>query len=220
MKNSARKLLCSSFIYFFCTVFSKLVMEVISKISDLQARIAAYRAEGKQIGLVPTMGALHNGHLSLVKRCVSENGCCVVSVFVNPTQFNDKNDLLHYPRTPEADCALLEGAGCNIVFMPSVEEMYPQQDTRVFDLGPVAAVMEGKYRPGHFNGVAQIVSKLFDTVKPDRAYFGEKDFQQIAVIREMNPHRARSRRYGVEQPQHAPYARTEKKCREHFANSV
>lgn len=160
-------------------------MEVISKISDLQARIAAYRAEGKQIGLVPTMGALHNGHLSLVKRCVSENGCCVVSVFVNPTQFNDKNDLIHYPRTPEADCKLLESAGCHIVFMPSVEEMYPQKDTRVFDLGSVAAVMEGKYRPGHFNGVAQIVSKLFDTVKPDRAYFGEKDFQQIAVIREM-----------------------------------
>lgn len=166
--------------------FSKCIMEIISKTSDLQARISTYRKEGKQIGLVPTMGALHDGHLALVRRCVAENGCCVVSVFVNPTQFNDKNDLLHYPRTPEADCALLEKAGCHIVFMPTVEEMYPQEDTRIFNLGPVAEVMEGKYRPGHFNGVAQIVSKLFAAVTPDRAYFGEKDFQQIAVIREMN----------------------------------
>ncbi|MCD7710164.1 MAG: pantoate--beta-alanine ligase [Porphyromonadaceae bacterium] len=160
-------------------------MEIILKTSDLQARIALYRAENKQIGLVPTMGALHKGHLSLVERCVKENDCCVVSIFVNPTQFNDPNDLLNYPRTPEADCALLEKAGCHFVFMPSVEEIYPEKDERIFDLGPVAAVMEGKYRPGHFNGVAQIVSKLFAAVKPDRAYFGEKDFQQIAVIKEM-----------------------------------
>ena len=160
-------------------------MEVISKISDLQARIAAYRAEGKQIGLVPTMGALHNGHLSLVKRCVSENSCCVVSVFVNPTQFNDKNDLLLYPRTLDKDCQLLESVNCDYAFAPSVEEIYPTEDTRIFHLGKVAEVMEGKYRPGHFNGVAQIVSKLFDIVNPDNAYFGEKDFQQIAVIRAM-----------------------------------
>ena len=137
------------------------------------------------MGLVPTMGALHNGHLELVKRCVAENSICVVSVFVNPTQFNDKNDLLHYPRTLDADCKLLESAGCAIAFAPEVEEMYPVEDTRVFNLGAVAEVMEGKYRPGHFNGVAQIVSKLFDAVQPDRAYFGEKDFQQIAVIRSM-----------------------------------
>ena len=160
-------------------------MEVITKIADLQRKIAEIRAKDGTVGLVPTMGALHNGHLELVKRCVAENSICVVSVFVNPTQFNDKNDLLHYPRTLDADCRLLESAGCAIAFAPEVEEMYPVEDTRVFNLGTVAEVMEGKYRPGHFNGVAQIVSKLFDAVQPDRAYFGEKDFQQITVIRSM-----------------------------------
>ena len=160
-------------------------MEVITKIADLQRKIAEIRAKDGTVGLVPTMGALHNGHLELVKRCVAENSICVVSVFVNPTQFNDKNDLLHYPRTLDADCRLLESAGCAIAFAPEVEEMYPVEDTRVFNLGTVAEVMEGKYRPGHFNGVAQIVSKLFDAVQPDRAYFGEKDFHQIAVIRSM-----------------------------------
>jgi len=162
-----------------------MVMEVVTKIADLQKKIAEIRTNGGTVGLVPTMGALHNGHLELVKRCVAENSICVVSVFVNPTQFNDKNDLLHYPRTLDADCRLLESAGCAIAFAPEVEEMYPVEDTRVFNLGTVAEVMEGKYRPGHFNGVAQIVSKLFDAVQPDRAYFGEKDFQQIAVIRSM-----------------------------------
>lgn len=162
-----------------------MVMEVVTKIADLQKKIAEIRINGGTVGLVPTMGALHNGHLELVKRCVAENSICVVSVFVNPTQFNDKNDLLHYPRTLDADCRLLESAGCAIAFAPEVEEMYPVEDTRVFNLGAVAEVMEGKYRPGHFNGVAQIVSKLFDAVQPDRAYFGEKDFQQIAVIRSM-----------------------------------
>ena len=173
------------FIYFFCTDFKIMVMEVVTKIADLQKKIAEIRTNGGTVGLVPTMGALHNGHLELVKRCVAENSICVVSVFVNPTQFNDKNDLLHYPRTLDADCRLLESAGCAIAFAPEVEEMYPVEDTRVFNLGTVAEVMEGKYRPGHFNGVAQIVSKLFDAVQPDRAYFGEKDFQQIAVIRSM-----------------------------------
>ncbi|MCH5327621.1 MAG: pantoate--beta-alanine ligase [Coprobacter sp.] len=160
-------------------------MEIISKVADLQQKIAEVRASGGRVGLVPTMGALHEGHLQLVRRCVAENDCCVVSIFVNPTQFNDKNDLLHYPRTLEADCELLRTAGCTVAFAPSVEEMYPEEDTRVFDLGPVAEVMEGRYRPGHFNGVAQIVSKLFWAATPDRAYFGEKDFQQIAVIRSM-----------------------------------
>ena len=160
-------------------------MEVVTKIADLQKKIAEIRTNGGTVGLVPTMGALHNGHLELVKRCVAENSICVVSVFVNPTQFNDKNDLLHYPRTLDADCKLLESAGCVIAFAPEVEEMYPVEDTRVFNLGAVAEVMEGKYRPGHFNGVCQIVSKLFDAVQPDRAYFGEKDFQQLAIIREM-----------------------------------
>ena len=131
------------------------------------------------------MGALHAGHASLVKRSVSENGVTVVSVFVNPTQFNDKNDLAKYPRTLDADCRLLEDCGAAFAFAPSVEEMYPQPDTREFSYAPLDTVMEGAFRPGHFNGVCQIVSKLFDAVQPDRAYFGEKDFQQLAIIREM-----------------------------------
>ncbi len=160
-------------------------MKVVSSIKDLKKFLAQERESGKKIGLVPTMGALHAGHISLVKRCVAENDICVVSDFVNPTQFNDKHDLETYPRTLDNDCALLEPEGCDYVFAPSVQEMYPEPDTRVFDLGPVAAVMEGPRRPGHFNGVAQVVSKLFYIVEPDNAYFGEKDFQQIAVIREM-----------------------------------
>lgn len=160
-------------------------MKVVNNIKELKYYLAEAKRDKKTIGLVPTMGALHQGHLSLVRRCVADNDLCVVSVFVNPTQFNDKHDLETYPRTLEADCALLEPAGCDIVFAPSVEEIYPEPDTRVFDLGEVAAVMEGARRPGHFNGVAQIVSKLFYIVEPDNAYFGEKDFQQIAVIREM-----------------------------------
>lgn len=160
-------------------------MKVINNIKELQQYLAEVRADKKQIGFVPTMGALHNGHVSLVSRSANENNECVVSVFVNPTQFNDKNDLLTYPRTLENDCVLLQQAGCTVVFAPSEKEMYPEPDTRVFNLGAVAEVMEGPRRPGHFNGVAQIVSKLFDIVKPDNAYFGEKDFQQVAIIREM-----------------------------------
>ncbi len=160
-------------------------MEVIHTIKDLQAELSALKILGKKVGLVPTMGALHTGHASLVKRSVSENEVTVVSVFVNPTQFNDKNDLEKYPRTLKADCQLLESCGANFVFAPSVEEMYPQPDTREFTYAPLDTVMEGAFRPGHFNGVCQIVSKLFDAVRPDRAYFGEKDFQQLAIIREM-----------------------------------
>ena len=160
-------------------------MKIVSSIKDLKNFLALEREKGKKVGLVPTMGALHAGHISLVKRCVAENDICVVSDFVNPTQFNDKHDLDTYPRTLDADCALLEPVGCDYVFAPSVAEMYPEPDTRVFNLGPVAEVMEGPRRPGHFNGVAQVVSKLFYIVEPDNAYFGEKDFQQIAVIREM-----------------------------------
>ena len=160
-------------------------MEIVHTIKDLQAALAALRAQGKTVGLVPTMGALHAGHASLVKRCVAENDAVVVSVFVNPTQFNDKNDLAKYPRTLDADCRLLEQCGAAFAFAPSVEEMYPEPDTRQFSYAPLDTVMEGKYRPGHFNGVCQIVSKLFEAVKPDRAYFGEKDFQQLAIIREM-----------------------------------
>jgi pantoate--beta-alanine ligase len=148
--------------------------------------LSQQKAQGRKVGLVPTMGALHAGHASLVKRSVSENDVTVVSVFVNPTQFNDKNDLLKYPRTLDADCKLLELVSpAIIVFAPSVEEMYPEEDTRRFSYAPLDTVMEGAFRPGHFNGVCQIVSKLFMAVEPDRAYFGEKDFQQLAIIREM-----------------------------------
>ena len=160
-------------------------MLVVDNIAQLRSYLAAARAEGKSVGLVPTMGALHEGHASLVERSVRENEVTVVSVFVNPTQFNDKGDLERYPRTLEADCRLLEGLGTDCVFAPTVEEVYPEPDTRQFDFTPLDKVMEGIYRPGHFNGVAQIVSKLFMYVEPDRAYFGEKDFQQLAIIREM-----------------------------------
>ncbi len=160
-------------------------MEIIKTTADLSARLSEAHEAGKSIGLVPTMGALHAGHLSLVERARRENDIVVVSVFVNPTQFNNPDDLRTYPRTVDADCRLLSEAGVDYAFVPSVDEIYPEPDTRVFDLGPVAEVMEGAMRPGHFNGVAQIVSKLFAMTNPTRAYFGEKDFQQIAVIRRM-----------------------------------
>ena len=158
-------------------------MKVFESVKELRAELD--KAEQSGIGFVPTMGALHAGHRSLVERARRENGTVVVSVFVNPTQFNDKNDLKHYPRTPEADARLLEEAGADFVLMPTVEEIYPQPDTRQFDFGLIDKVMEGATRPGHFNGVAQVVSRLFDIVRPARAYFGEKDFQQIAVIKSM-----------------------------------
>ena len=158
-------------------------MLVVTKVADLNAALANTPKAG--VGFVPTMGALHAGHRSLVERARKENDTVVVSVFVNPTQFNDKNDLKNYPRTPEADCAILEAAGADIVFMPTVEDIYPEPDTRQFDFGLVDKVIEGATRPGHFNGVAQVVSRLFDLIKPQRAYFGEKDFQQIAVIKAM-----------------------------------
>ena len=160
-------------------------MKIINTINELRAELDAYRAAGKSIALVPTMGALHRGHSSLVERAVAENDIVVVSIFVNPTQFNDKNDLKNYPRTLEADCALLDEVGAAIAFAPSVEEMYPEPDTREFSFAPLDTVMEGACRPGHFNGVAQIVSKLFYAVEPHKAYFGEKDFQQLAIIRQM-----------------------------------
>ncbi len=160
-------------------------MKIIRTVKELKEAVNALKAEGKSVGLVPTMGALHDGHISLVERARSGNDAVVVSVFVNPTQFNNPDDLRTYPRTEEADCRRLDEAGVDIAFIPTVEEMYPEPDTRQFDLGAVAAVMEGAMRPGHFNGVAQVVSRLFAMVNPDRAYFGEKDFQQIAVIRRM-----------------------------------
>lgn len=160
-------------------------MKIIDTISELENQLQGYRHKGETIGLVPTMGALHQGHASLVERCVADNKISIVSLFVNPTQFNNKEDLKHYPRTPEKDHELLERLGVDYVFSPSVEEMYPEEDKRVFDFGQLDKVMEGEFRPGHFNGVAQIVSKLFDIVEPDNAYFGEKDFQQLAIVKDM-----------------------------------
>ena len=158
-------------------------MKAVTTVAELRVTLDAHRHE--KICFVPTMGALHEGHISLVERARRECDVVVASVFVNPTQFNDKNDLKNYPRTPEADAAMLAAAGVDVVLFPSVEEIYPEPDTRQFDFGLIDKVMEGATRPGHFNGVAQVVSRLFAIVEPTCAYFGEKDFQQIAVIRAM-----------------------------------
>lgn len=160
-------------------------MKVITSSEELKKALLPHYDSKKSIGLVPTMGALHQGHLSLVEKATSENEITVISIFVNPTQFNDPEDLKKYPRTLEADLALLEKANVDIVFAPTVEDVYPTKDTRTFSYPPLDEVMEGKARPGHFNGVCQIVSKLFTLTNPTRAYFGEKDFQQLAIIREM-----------------------------------
>lgn len=160
-------------------------MQVIKTKNQLREILNRERSKGRSIGLVPTMGALHQGHISLIERCVQENDFCVCSIFVNPTQFNDKKDLVKYPRQPEKDAAMLQKAGCNLLFTPDEQEMYPEEDTRIFYFGQQEEVMEGVYRKGHFNGVAQIVSKLFDLVQPDKAYFGQKDFQQLAIVRKM-----------------------------------
>lgn len=165
-------------------------MEIIRTIEDLTKKIDLFKENNMLVGIVPTMGALHEGHLSLVEKARRENDKLIVSVFVNPTQFNNPSDLATYPRKEKEDFELLQNAGVDIVFAPSVEEIYPSgidkaKEEKVFELGSVADVMEGKFRPGHFQGVAQIVNKLFLLVKPDRAYFGQKDFQQIAVIRQM-----------------------------------
>lgn len=160
-------------------------MEVFYEIEPLKKRLATLRAQGKSIGFVATMGALHLGHASLVEKSNQDNDITAVSIFVNPTQFNNQEDLEKYPRNLEADIKLLEENEADIVFAPSVSEMYPEPDTRQFEIGPVADVMEGKFRPGHFNGVCQVVSKLLQIMEPDNAYFGQKDYQQIAVIRAM-----------------------------------
>jgi pantoate--beta-alanine ligase len=160
-------------------------MLTVKKIADIKQLIGNWKNEGKQIGFVPTMGALHQGHVSLVKKALIDNDIVVVSIFVNPTQFNDQNDLKNYPRTLDKDVTLLELVGCSAVFAPEVSEMYPEPDTRIFDFSPLDCPMEGAHRPGHFNGVGQIVSKLFSIVMPHKAYFGEKDFQQLAIIQKM-----------------------------------
>lgn len=160
-------------------------MKTISTIAELESAIREAKKSGKTIGLVPTMGALHEGHISLVRRAREENDLVVVSVFVNPIQFNNKEDLEKYPRTVEKDISMLTTAGADLAFTPTVEEMYPEPVTTVYHFGPIEEVMEGPRRPGHFSGVAVVVRRLFELAQPDRAYFGEKDFQQIAIIREL-----------------------------------
>ena len=160
-------------------------MKIFEKVVDLQNELFEVRRQGKTVGLVPTMGALHDGHASLVRQSVQQNDVTVVSVFLNPTQFNDKGDLDRYPRTLDADCKLVEACGADYVFAPSVSEMYPTPDTRHFEFPPQSTVMEGAKRPGHFNGVCQVVSRLFYITRPNRAYFGEKDWQQIAVVKRL-----------------------------------
>ena len=160
-------------------------MKVVTTKKELISFINDFRKKGKTIGLVPTMGALHEGHLSLVRECKKNTDITVVSIFVNPTQFNDPEDLKRYPRTPEQDISLLNTVDCDLVFLPPVEEIYPEKDIRKFNFGYLENIMEGARRPGHFNGVGQVVSRLFDIVTPDKAFFGMKDFQQIAIIKNM-----------------------------------
>ena len=163
-------------------------MQVITTKQDLIRQVEACLRQDKTIGLVPTMGALHEGHAALVRRAVSENDVCVVSVFVNPTQFNNAEDLLKYPRTLDKDVQLLTDLGVHFVFAPTADEMYSAEEMKVsfsFDFNGLDEVMEGKMRPGHFNGVVQVVSRLFELARPTRAYFGEKDFQQLAIIHHM-----------------------------------
>ena len=173
-------------------------MQIITTKLELSNQMAACIRQGKSIGFVPTMGALHAGHASLVKQACAENAVCVVSVFVNPTQFNNKEDLLKYPRNIKKDAELLADLGVDFVFAPTPEEMYSQEEMQqefAFDFAGLDQVMEGKMRPGHFNGVVQVVSRLFDLVQPTRAYFGEKDFQQLAIIHHMVERSSFSERY-------------------------
>jgi pantoate--beta-alanine ligase len=160
-------------------------MQIVKHINDLQPIINDQRKKGLSIGFVPTMGALHRGHLSLVETAGQQTEFVVVSIFVNPTQFNDPGDLARYPRDLQKDMDLLSESPCRLIFAPEPEEIYPEPDTRQFNFGMLEQVMEGEFRPGHFNGVAQVVSKLFDVVQPDKAFFGQKDFQQLAIIREL-----------------------------------
>ncbi len=160
-------------------------MQIVKHINVLQLILSKLRKEGLSIGFVPTMGALHEGHLSLVEEAGQQSDFVVVSIFVNPTQFNDPSDLLRYPRDLQKDIDLLTPGSCQLVFAPEPEEIYPEPDTRQFNFGLLEQVMEGRFRPGHFNGVAQVVSRLFDIVQPDKAFFGQKDFQQLAIINEM-----------------------------------
>ncbi|WAC11840.1 pantoate--beta-alanine ligase [Dyadobacter pollutisoli] len=160
-------------------------MEVFTSVKSLRNFLDQQILQQKTIGLIPTMGALHEGHISLIEASKTDNHITVCSVFVNPTQFNNAEDLLKYPRTLEADCVMLENAGCSAVFAPSVEEMYPEPAVLKINFGSLESVMEGASRPGHFNGVGIVVSKLFNIVRPHHAYFGQKDLQQVSVIRRL-----------------------------------
>ncbi|GJM62244.1 MULTISPECIES: pantoate--beta-alanine ligase [Persicobacter] len=160
-------------------------MQVINTISDIRKSLQTVRLEGQSIGFVPTMGALHEGHISLIEQSVKDNDVTVCSIFVNPTQFNNAEDLEKYPRTLEGDIALLEAAKCDYIFAPDAKTMYPGENPLGFNFHPLDSVMEGKFRPGHFSGVGLVVNKLFNIVQPTRAYFGEKDFQQLAIIKKM-----------------------------------
>lgn len=187
-------------------------MQIITTKSELQAVVQAYKKENKTIGLVPTMGALHEGHASLVKRAVEENDVCFVSVFVNPTQFNNKEDLAKYPRNIERDAQLLQSIGADYVFAPTPEEMYSAEEMNTtfdFDFAGLDKVMEGKMRPGHFNGVVQVVSRLFYLVQPDKSYFGEKDFQQLAIIHHMVERSSMAGTFGKLQVIDCPIVREE-----------
>lgn len=164
-------------------------MQLVTSVDELREILQSLRDKQLTVGFVPTMGALHEGHLTLVQRSVRENDFSVVSVFVNPTQFNNKSDLEKYPRNITRDAELLQKVGCSLVFAPEVAAMYTPDELSnpfEFDFAGLDQVMEGRFRPGHFNGVVQVVSKLFNLVQPTRAYFGEKDFQQLAIIRRMN----------------------------------
>lgn len=153
-------------------------------IASLRQHLAGLRAN-QSIGLVPTMGALHDGHLTLIQQARQQADIVVCSIFVNPVQFNNADDLARYPRTLDADCALLETVGCDIVFAPSADEMYPEAPSLTLNFGALETVMEGAFRPGHFNGVGLVVAKLFNIIQPDKAFFGQKDLQQVAVIRSL-----------------------------------
>lgn len=161
------------------------MIQLFERIENIHHALLTARSKGHSIGFVPTMGALHEGHISLMKRCVEENDISVSSIFVNPIQFNNQQDLIKYPRTLANDIAKLDAAGCQMVFAPSVEEMYPEEATEKYDFGALEQLMEGASRPGHFNGVGVVVNRLFDICIPHRAYFGEKDFQQLLIIREL-----------------------------------
>lgn len=160
-------------------------MLVFDKIRDVREYLAQKRKDKATVGFVPTMGALHEGHISLIAISRRETDITVCSIFVNPTQFNNQADLTKYPRTPEKDMDMLRAAGCDVLYMPDVADVYPENDTRTFNFGYLDTILEGAHRPGHFNGVGQVVSILLEGIQPDKAYFGSKDYQQVMVVKEL-----------------------------------